>query len=209
MNLEMNSLKVAVTLFRQAFAGQSSKHIQILNSELQNIVGKFFVVDEIDFDQGSLDYSNLQEKLSKLNERGPNRKKNGVYFTPNDTVHFIVVNTIKLYLKQFQQNTDCILKSRVLDPTCGVGEFLLECYRIKFEAAGTHTSKKDVASIVATIYGNDIDRISICVCKIRILAFLAVNTKIENLDGISEILNHQFSDYDAVCLPQKFKARLT
>jgi hypothetical protein len=205
MNLEMNSLKVAVALFRQAFASQSTKHIQILNGELQNIVGESFVVNEVDFDQSVIDYNSLQEKLSKLNERGPNRKRNGVYFTPNDTAHFIVVNTIKLYMKQFQENAERILKSRVLDPTCGVGEFLLECYRIKFETAGAHISKKDVASIVASIYGNDLDRISICVCKIRILAFLAVNTKIENLEGISEILNQQFSDYDAIYLSKKIQ----
>lgn len=215
MNLEKNNLKVAVALFRQTFANCSSRHLQILNRELQSIVGDSFDVDGIAFDQSVLGYDNLQEKLSKLNERGPNRKKNGVYFTPNDTVHFIVANTINLYLNCGQNKVDYknkinaarILKSQILDPTCGVGEFILECYKIKFDALGANTSKRDIASIVASIYGNDIDQVSICVCKIRILAFLAVNTKIENLVGVSEVLSRQFCDYDAIYLSRKIQKR--
>lgn len=54
---------------------------------------------KIVFDVNKLDikvtYESLQEKLSKLNEKETVRKNNGVYYTPQDVVKFILTNTIK------------------------------------------------------------------------------------------------------------------
>lgn len=68
--------------------------LDLVSDELIKIAGK---TDEYTFrkDDMKYSYSETQNMLSKLNEKESIRKSKGVYYTPCDVVHFIVVNSIK------------------------------------------------------------------------------------------------------------------
>ena len=65
--------------------------LDLVSDELIKIAGK---TDEYTFrkDDMKYSYSETQNMLSKLNEKESIRKSKGVYYTPCDVVHFIVVN---------------------------------------------------------------------------------------------------------------------
>lgn len=101
----------------------------------------------------SLTYRETQDILARLNERESVRKSRGVYYTPADTVEFIVQNSCRLLAGKSGQEAGkegdgpgggpgsaqaCSAPDRlaawrkqfcgrktVFDPTCGAGEFLL------------------------------------------------------------------------------------
>ena len=85
-------------------------------------------------------YSDIQNLLSKLNEKESVRKSKGVYYTPYDVVRFIVINSVKsAYGKLTPENIrrediDAVpyksfaAKKTVFDPTCGAGEYLLAAF---------------------------------------------------------------------------------
>lgn len=87
-------------------------------------------------------YSDIQNLLSKLNEKESVRKSKGVYYTPYDVVRFIVINSVKsAYGKLTPENIrrediDAVpyksfaAKKTVFDPTCGAGEYLLAAINI-------------------------------------------------------------------------------
>lgn len=158
-------------------------------------------------------FNDLQLKLSIINEKGNSRKKKGVYYTPSDLVKYITINSIKLWnfklnsnnfhvnnLNGISYNKTCF-KSKVFDPTCGVGEFILGILAVKFDLLEMHretVTKKDIFKIVETIYGNDISLESIKITKIRIIVFLLERYGVEYIEGITDILGKNFTNYDFI-----------
>ncbi len=49
-------------------------------------------------------YAQIQEKLSKINEKESIRKNKGVYYTPNDVVRFVLTNSIKASFGKLTEN---------------------------------------------------------------------------------------------------------
>lgn len=163
------------------------------------------------------DYCKAQSILAKINERNPCRKQNGVYYTPEDLVHFIVDKSFKLYLSQLDSSTLCepianltgkmpdmeniCLKKTVFDPACGSGEFVLAVIKYKLDILSMQCPLIDpsvVKSVVSTIYGNDLDRFSTIIAKIRIMLFLTNFYGIQGVYGISKILNKNFTSFDYI-----------
>ena len=144
----------------------------------------------------NIDEKGFQQELEKLNERTNIQKSNGVYYTPEDVSEYIIYNCIyqlicnKINKRYYPQNIESIIKSiktiinenseiynfiinlKILDPTCGTGAFLVKAFECKVNLL-TQINKKitgnDVCKIINSIHGNDIDRYSTYISKMRLL----------------------------------------
>lgn len=186
--------------------------LDLVSDELIKIAGK---TDEYAFrkDDMKYSYSETQNMLSKLNEKESIRKSKGVYYTPCDVVHFIVVNSIKSAYGKLKPNnigqedlSDIPYKSfatrkTVFDPTCGSGEYLLVALEMKIDALSRHYKKIPLHMVheaVRTIFGNDINEESIAIAKIRILLCILRKVGAYAIDGLANITNPNFYSYDYI-----------
>ena len=186
--------------------------LDLVSDELIKIAGK---TDEYAFrkDNMKYSYSETQNMLSKLNEKESIRKSKGVYYTPCDVVHFIVVNSIKSAYGKLKPNnigqedlSDIPYKSfatrkTVFDPTCGSGEYLLVALEMKIDALSRHYKKIPLHMVheaVRTIFGNDINEESIAIAKIRILLCILRKVGAYAIDGLANITNPNFYTYDYI-----------
>lgn len=158
----------------------------------------------------------FQVSLSKINEKEARRKKEGVFYTDSDVTDFVVANTFLHYVfpeenkvysygdaykKLLSAGDDKILKlltANVFDPTCGAGEFLLSALSLKLMInRDVHLTSESV--ILASLYGNDIEKTSTEISKLR-LFFFTIDSCDNNLDVIAlfESLDSHFTNKDAV-----------
>lgn len=160
--------------------------------------------------------SDFQEQLAKINEKDTRRKKEGVFYTDHDVTDFVVANTFACYingkrksitnksnalntlLKCTKKDTEKVLRASVFDPTCGTGEFLLSSLEVKLKLNKKFKLLTPL-ELIQTIGGNDIERLSIEITKIR-LFFMLIDAFAEELDviAIAKSLNRNFSNTDAV-----------
>lgn len=145
------------------------------NKDVAEICNELRIIAKIkDFDfytdeknESRYTYAQVQENLSKINEKETIRKNKGVYYTPNDVVRFILVNSVKsLFGKLTKDNISdmdlCSIpyksfcyKKTVFDPTCGAGEYLLATLEMKLALLKQNKqvlSNTDITKIVSTIY---------------------------------------------------------
>lgn len=172
---------------------------------------------KIVFDANKLDakitYESLQEKLSKLNEKETSRKNNGVYYTPQDVVKFILTNTVKSAYGVLSKDNiseedlskiphrSFSMRKTIFDPTCGTGEFLLAALTMKYDLLEYHKvpiSKNVIHKVIGTIRGNDINSDSVIITKLRILVCTLERFGADRIIGISRALNNCFTSYDYV-----------
>lgn len=161
-------------------------------------------------------YKEIQDALSNINERESIRKSKGVYYTPSDVVNFIVKNSIKLKYGELNQDNisdltinnieygDFCKRKTVFDPTCGAGEFLLAMLIQKIELWEKNSKRAirtDIETIIATIYGNDINEDSIIITKLRLYLAAVEKYGVEKCTNIPEILNSNFTIKDYVVEP--------
>ena len=98
--------KAAQLVYKYIYNRYSDNEVQILLSEIKAITR----IDNQHFTHDTkavkiVDYAEIQELLSKLNEKESIRKSKGVYYTPNDVVRFILTNSVKaLYGKLTANN---------------------------------------------------------------------------------------------------------
>lgn len=190
----------------------NEEDLQIVATELRKISDK---KDDYAFNDRSIDYSysEIQNMLSKLNEKESIRKSKGVYYTPCDVVRFIVANSIKAsYGKLSPDNisqeglegipyNSLATKKTVFDPTCGSGEYLLVALEMKVAALKLHNKTISVPmahKMVSTIYGNDINNESIVISKIRLLLCIMRKVGVKAVKGISRVLEPNFYTYDYI-----------
>lgn len=203
------ALKLIYSYLYQNYRRDELKEIE---NELISIVQSKSIISSSDFDV-KITYEDLQEKLSKLNEKESIRKNNGVYYTPQDVVRFILINTIKSsYGILSKDNVGCEdltkvphlsfgMKKTIFDPTCGTGEFLLMALTIKYDLLEMHRvpmSKNVIHKTVKTIKGNDINSESVIITKLRVLICTLARFGIGAIGGLSKILNSSFTSYDYV-----------
>ena len=162
-----------------------------------------------------ISYEEMQNCLLSLNEKGEKRKSNGVYYTPNDVVKFIYTNAIKaLYgnikpsnlhvqdLNGIPYKSFCYGKT-VFDPTCGTGEFLLVALSIKLDLIDLHqdiVNGKDLAAVLRTIFGNDINAESILITKLRLFLYVLHRYDVDRIQGITASFDERFGTYDFINL---------
>lgn len=167
-------------------------------------------------------YENLQEFLSTLNEKESIRKSKGVYYTPTDVVRFIIDNTIKssydkllttglhvMDLNGIPYQSFCFDK-RVLDPTCGAGEFILGMLETKFDLIDNRTTNVPeswVKKIISTIYGNDVNKESTSISKIRLFLCALHRYGISKCLNLAQILNINFSNKDFISTLPNFPCK--
>lgn len=195
--------------------------------EIYNELKLIARINEFDFPSNikisnEYSYNQIQDILSKINEKESIRKSKGVYYTPNDVVRFILTNSIKaVYGKLTEDNiTDMDLKSvpyrsfcyqkTIFDPTCGAGEYLLTALEMKFSLLKQHNKKvtsEEVKKVLSTIYGNDVNLDSVIITEMRLLLCVAEFCGIEHCIGLGNIMNHQFTTHDFITENYKLNAK--
>ena len=189
----------------------SVREQKLIFSEINKIVGSD--IDKNIFSSQDYSYEELQIVLSTINEKGTNRKNNGVYYTPSDVVEFILINAAKMVSNRIKPNnlhvldlngipfkSFCINKT-IFDPTCGSGAFLLPALDLKLDLMELHyanLSKTNIFSVLKTIRGNDLDLDSIIITKLRLFLCVLHRFGATKVKGIAEILNRNFKSYDYV-----------
>lgn len=188
---------------------------------LSDLLGKNYPAYHFATDQNDTEIANVPNALFSVNEKTESRKANGVYYTPEDVCKYILVNSIILLMDKENQQTyneqaamkailgyppsvieSVLFQKTFFDPTCGSGEFLLNCFRVKqalLEQTKPHYTDSDVYAIAKTIYGNDIDDKSTDISKIRL--FFEIGQYIKDTRYIrllAKALNSQFDNRDYV-----------
>jgi len=167
-------------------------------------------------DSFALDDSKFQNILGGLNEKTNKRKANGVYYTSNDVSRYIIINSIlnKFYIQETvsdyaegyellnnlsdREKNELLFKLKIIDPTCGSGEFLINAFDIKKDLCLDLTDDS-ILKISKTIFGNDIDPLSILITKLRLFFYIAGNLKKkESYLELAKIIKNQFFCVDFV-----------
>lgn len=164
-------------------------------------------------DKNDYTYAQIQETLSKINEKESIRKSKGVYYTPNDVVRFILTNSIKsafgklttdninaMELNDIPYRAFCCTKT-IFDPTCGAGEYLLTALEMKLSLLKQHKLTVSVAAVketVSTIYGNDVNIDSVIITELRLFLCVAEICGIEYCYGLGNIMNRRFTICDFI-----------
>lgn len=143
----------------------SPKEVELICGELKSIARR----DDfqcVEVASSKRTYTQVQDALSKINEKQSIRKSKGVYYTPNDVVRFILTNSIKasfgkltasnvsdLNLDNIPYRSFCCGKT-VFDPTCGAGEYLLAALEIKIDLLKKNAkiTNRLIQEVVSTIY---------------------------------------------------------
>lgn len=183
---------------------------------LENILRSLSGLDNFKFtelEEKHYTYAIIQDTLATINEKESIRKSKGVYYTPTDVVRFIIENSIKsvygklglnglhvMDLNGIPYKSFCLSKL-VFDPTCGAGEFLLTALEIKLDLLDNHVdniTEGMIYKVISTIYGNDINKESTSISKIRLLLCVLNRYDLKKCTGLVTILNHNFSNYDFI-----------
>ena len=189
----------------------SSKEVELICNELKAIVRQEdFKCNR--FGSTKRTYTQVQDALSKINEKQSIRKSKGVYYTPNDVVRFILTNSIKasfgkltaanisnMSLDNIPYRSFCCDKT-VFDPTCGAGEYLLTALEMKIDLLKnkTNITKSLVRKTVSTIYGNDVNVESIIITELRLLLFIIEACGADYCTGLGNIMNRHFTSFDFI-----------
>ena len=189
----------------------SSEEVELICNELKAIARREnFMCKK--FDSTKRTYTQVQDALSKINEKQSIRKSKGVYYTPNDVVRFILTNSIKalfgklatanisdMSLDNIPYRSFCCDKT-IFDPTCGAGEYLLTALEMKIDLLKkkTNITKGLVQKTVSTIYGNDVNVESIIIAELRLLLFIIEACGVDYCTGLGNIMNRRFTSFDFI-----------
>lgn len=135
----------------------------------QNIVFQkiidFFYAPELPFNELPLQILGYIHEFF-LAQKKAVQKEQGVYYTPNYIIDYIIKNSIHTVFKKREKKEQ--KKIRILDPACGSGFFLIEAYHFLLqqydpEKKFTFEQKKEILS--TQIYGIDIDKDAVRLTK--------------------------------------------
>lgn len=188
---------------------------------INEITGLSLSADQ-EFQHKRITHEEFQSVLSTVNENEIRRKAAGVYYTPKDVTEFITCNAFINYIlstnKRIYSACDAkekfrafhtdkvqkLLNSRVFDPTCGTGEFLVMAAKLKIEYLISKTKREplrtnQILEIAGSFFGNDIEETSIEVAKLRLFFLFAQYIEDnEAIHTLAKILNERFSLFDFV-----------
>ncbi len=216
MNISLDEQQILKIFFSFLKSNYSDKELfKVL--KVVNVFFKFEIESFLPTEWMTITYEETQSLFSNLNEKKNTRKINGVYYTEKDIVFYILKLCYKLYsLKDVEQINNKEINSfsfedskqlSIFDPTCGSGAFLLAGIEIKMEELKkTSFEKSDVENIVKTIYGNDLDEISVLITKIRLFIAVLHNFGISYINKLPTIINKNITCSDILrCkIKQKF-----
>jgi len=167
-----------------------------------------------------LSLSSCQQQLAHINERTARRKKDGVYYTDEDLTEYMVYNAFYSYVddsadnvhnvddilrmfKEYPSTTiEHVLRASTFDPTCGAGEFLLSAAKFKYKLRlilDRQPTDRELARILSTFHGNDIETDSIFITQIRLfLQFYEYLNDKKNVSMLEDALRGHFTVDDYV-----------
>ena len=122
------------------------------------------------------------EKRTKLTESKAKRKEEGIYYTPNYIVDYIVRNTVGELTKNKKVD---VSKIKVLDPACGSGSFLIKTFDVlneyhskkegynqtKLVDGATYKTKTNI--LRNNIFGVDLDKQAVDIAQLNLLLKVA------------------------------------
>jgi type I restriction-modification system DNA methylase subunit len=150
----------------------------------------------------------VQAKKNKEEKTRSKRKSQGIYYTPNYIVEYLVENTLGEILKKAKLKD--LPNIKILDPACGSGSFLITAYdrmletKEKLDKQIGLFDKFDI--LKDNIYGVDLDEQAIEIARLNLLLrvlsqrtelpSLSNNIRIGNslVDGDMEKLQQYFDD---------------
>lgn len=183
-NIEQLDNKVKNTLSEFLQGNFSSNDIEKIITEINSFSESRFSLNY--FCKISISYQKIDEGLSNINEKQLERKEKGVYYTDRDITEFIIDECLS------NLNEYDYIESTVFDPTCGSGEFLLSALKRKLLLNEKLNERKSIKHILKTIYGNDLNRDSIFITKLRLFLFILNEYGINEIEGLGKILNKNF-----------------
>lgn len=133
-------------------------------------------------------------KIDETKERAK-RKEQGIYYTPDYIVNYIVENTLGEILKNCKTREE-IQKIRVLDPACGSGSFLIRAFD-EFHKAYLNCSDKlslfddfeiKKKILLYNLYGVDLDERAVDIAKLNLLIKALEGTSDTAIEGKRKLL---------------------
>ncbi|MDP3764568.1 MAG: N-6 DNA methylase [bacterium] len=118
------------------------------------------------------------------------RKEQGIYYTPDFIVDYIVKNALGPVLEKCQSIYD-LQKIKVLDPACGSGSFLVKAVELiaekykDFNAPDNTRTRLQI--LIQNIYGVDLDEKAVDIARLNLL--ISVLKDKEKLPSLSNIKN--------------------
>lgn len=207
-NILIKSLKVIYGYLNQRY---SNDELKTIRKEINIITGESLAPGNLINEHYS--YEDVQKTLLTLNEKETIRKSKGVYYTPQDVVEFILLNSVKMACKSLQPNnlhvldlngipynTFCYNKT-IYDPTCGTGVFVLSALELKLDLLDLHhtnVTKGKIKKVVESIKGNDLNKDSITITKIRLFLCVLHRYGVRKVSGLANVLNDCYECYDYV-----------
>ncbi|MBU2594983.1 MAG: N-6 DNA methylase [Candidatus Edwardsbacteria bacterium] len=109
------------------------------------------------------------------------RKSQGIYYTPEYIVDYIVKNTVGELVKKARTDDD-LKRIKILDPACGSGSFLIKAFDVMYDAyeklkidksKGQLETRKDLkikrAILQHNLYGVDLDERAVEITKLNLM----------------------------------------
>lgn len=204
----LNALSIVGSYLTQNY---SKSELKVINDEINIILHK--AENNLNINKEIYSYEAVQEVLSNINEREDIRKARGVYYTPIDLVKFILFNSAKMACGKLKPNNLHVLdlngipynsfcyEKTIFDPTCGAGVFVLEALEMKLDLLDLHhtkVSKGKIHKVIATIRGNDVNKDSIKLTKIRLLLCILHRYGLSKIRGLAKVMEPCFTSYDFV-----------
>lgn len=193
------------------FAPHPSDHWQEFTDVVEEIIEKFYGQEgyyEYDFKAMSADVLGtvyeqyLGHKLAQaekgdlfgtsdieLAKDSKKRKQQGIYYTPEFIVDYIVKNALGPVLDKCKTVAD-LQKIKVLDPACGSGSFLIKAFdliRKKYEDFGSYGQYVNLQILSGNLYGVDLDEQAVEIARLNLL--IAALEKREKLPNLTNIKN--------------------
>jgi len=183
----------------ELFAPNESDQIKLDDEIIQPII---IQLSNTDFSKLSVHvigevYENYLAELLKTGKRGvkveeskitQKKKSQGIYYTPDFIVNYIVENTLGAILKKCKTEKD-IENIRILDPACGSGSFLIRAFdeflkhyeRVNPSGLFHFDVRKKI--LQNNIYGVDLDERAVEVAKLNLLVKALEGSASVNLSG--------------------------
>jgi len=142
---------------------------------------------------GELAKSRITDEKKISDKQKQKRKSQGIYYTPDYIVDYIVKNTVGELLAKVKTTAE-IEKIRVLDPACGSGSFLIRAFdefyntyrRIyKVNIGQTMSDEFDIKRKILqnNIFGVDLDAKAVEITKLNLMIKTLEGVKPEDLKG--------------------------
>lgn len=127
--------------------------------------------------QARMDLGLPQDAEYEIVEKRQRRKEQGIYYTPQWVVDYIVEQTVGRFINEHRDRPDGIHEMKVLDMACGSGSFLIRAYdallRWESETARIPLEKMSqeyrVPLLRTNIFGVDLDQQAVEIARLNLL----------------------------------------